>query len=107
MFCALAQRSPKASHFQSIPSRHHLKPTRSEWFGRPTNGEKASEKVWSLAVAQPSRLVDLVESLPLVGDPAVRSSLYSRIVPLLKGLPDDAAHSAPNAAATAGRFVRV
>ena len=69
-------------------------------------GEKASEKVWSLAVAQPSRLVDLVESLPLVGDPAVRSSLYSRIVPLLQGLPDDAAHSAPKAV-TAGRFVRV
>ncbi len=70
-------------------------------------GEKASEKVWSLAVAQPARLVDLVESLPLVGDPAVRSSLYSRIVPLLNGLPNDAAHSVPKAAGTLGRFVRV
>ena len=32
--------------------------------------------VWSLAGAEPRRLLDLVEALPLVGDPAVRTRLY-------------------------------
>ena len=62
----------------------------------------ASEKVWKLASAEPRRLVDLIEALPLVGDPGVRTSLYDRIAPLV----------APTAARDGsfglpGRFIRI
>jgi putative heme-binding domain-containing protein len=67
-----------------------------------TAGGDASEAAWKLASADPSRLVDLVESLPLVRDPGVRSALYDRIVPLLDGLP-----GAPSTRGTPARFVRI
>ena len=66
-------------------------------------GGDASERAWTLASADPARLVDLVESLPLVHDPGVRSALYNRIVPLLDGLPGVDA----TAGGTPGRYVRV
>ena len=63
----------------------------------------AVAKVWALAGAEPRRLLDLVEALPLVGDPAVRTRLYERIMPLLDGLPG-AKQGPPG---SLGRFVRV
>ena len=66
-------------------------------------GGDPSEKVWTLAKADPRRLVDFVEALPLVSDPGVRTSLYDRIAPLLDGIPGMAA-AAPG---TTGRYVRV
>ncbi len=66
-------------------------------------GGDATAKVWSLASSEPRRLVDIVEALPLVGDPAVRTSLYERILPLLDGIPG-AASKAPG---SVGRFVRI
>ena len=66
-------------------------------------GGDPAAKAWDLAKADPRRLVDFVEALPLVSDPGVRSSLYDRIVPLLDGLPG----AAPVKPGTVGRFVRV
>ena len=66
-------------------------------------GGDASAKVWKLASAEPRRLVDLIEALPLVGDPAVRSSLYERILPLL----DTAPGQESKLPGTLGRFVRI
>jgi putative heme-binding domain-containing protein len=63
----------------------------------------ASAKVWKLASAEPRRLVDLIEALPLVGDPAVRTSLYERILPLLDAQPGQE-QKVPG---TLGRFVRI
>jgi putative heme-binding domain-containing protein len=55
---------------------------------------------WALAAADQARLLDLVEALPMVADPAVRTALYERILPLLdRGLGAEAA--------VPGRFVRV
>jgi putative heme-binding domain-containing protein len=65
-------------------------------------GGDASDAAWKLASADPARLVDLVESLPLVRDPGVRSALYDRIVPLLDGLP-----GVPATHGTPARFVRI
>ena len=59
-------------------------------------------KVWQLAVADPARLVDLVESLPLVSDPDVRTSLYDRIAPLV-----DASAAKEPQLGLPGRFVRI
>ena len=66
-------------------------------------GGDASAKVWKLASAEPRRLVDLIEALPLVGDPAVRTSLYERILPLL----DTAPGQESKVPGTLGRFVRI
>jgi putative heme-binding domain-containing protein len=66
-------------------------------------GDEAVAKVWALAGAEPKRLLDLVEALPLVGDPGVRSALYEKILPLLDGVPG-AKQGQPG---TVGRFVRV
>jgi putative heme-binding domain-containing protein len=63
----------------------------------------ASAKVWNLASAEPRRLVDLIEALPLVGDPAVRTSLYERILPLLDAQPGQGT----KLPGTLGRFVRI
>ena len=66
-------------------------------------GGDPSAKVWELAKAEPRRLVDLVEALPLVSDPGVRTSLYDRVLPLVDGLPGTTAVKP----GTVGRFVRV
>ena len=66
-------------------------------------GGDPSAKVWELAKAEPRRLVDMVEALPLVSDPGVRTSLYDRVLPLVDGLPGAAAVKP----GTVGRFVRV
>ena len=66
-------------------------------------GGDPTAKVWTLATADPRRLIDLAEALPLVGDPAARTSLYERILPLLSGLPG-AENKVPG---TLGRFVRI
>jgi putative heme-binding domain-containing protein len=58
------------------------------------------EHAWALAAAEPGRMIDLVEALPLVSDPAVRTALSERIRPLLdRGLGAEALVS--------GRFVRI
>ena len=66
-------------------------------------GGDASAKVWKLASSEPRRLVDLIEALPLVGDPAVRTSLYERILPLLDAQPVQES----KVPGTLGRFVRI
>ena len=66
-------------------------------------GPTASDGVaaaWQLAAGKPARLVDLVESLPLVTDPEVRTAIYDRTMPLLdRGLGAEAA--------VPGRFLRI
>jgi putative heme-binding domain-containing protein len=60
-----------------------------------------SAKAWGLAAADPRRQVDLVEALPLVADPAVRSALYERILPLVD------AGGSDGPPGTVGRYVRI
>lgn len=66
-------------------------------------GGDPSQKVWDLAQSDPRRLLDLVESLPLVADPGVRSSLYEKILPLLGS---GSGPSGPQPGAV-GRYVRI
>lgn len=66
-------------------------------------GGDPSAKVWELAKSEPRRLVDMVEALPLVSDPGVRTSLYDRVLPLVDGLPGTTAVKP----GTVGRFVRI
>jgi len=66
-------------------------------------GGDGVDRVWDLAATDPRRLVDLVSALPLVGDPAVGSRLYDRIVPLL----DSPSAMPTNGGGTSARYVRV
>ncbi|MFM8893144.1 MAG: PVC-type heme-binding CxxCH protein, partial [Planctomycetia bacterium] len=69
----------------------------------PARGGDPSERVWTLASGDPRRLVDLVDALPMVGDPAGGARLYDRILPLLDGLPS----AARGKKGTPLRFVRI
>ena len=61
-----------------------------------------SARAWALASADPRRLVDLVEALPLVSDPGVAGRLYERMLPLL-----DAGGTGNAPPGTTARFVRI
>jgi putative heme-binding domain-containing protein len=43
------------------------------------SGGGAVDRAWALAAARPGGLVDLVEALPLVSDPAAGAALYDRV----------------------------
>jgi len=66
-------------------------------------GGDACERAWTQASGKPERLVDLIEALPLVGDPAVAAGLYDRMLPLLD-TPEGKAPARPGAPA---RYVRI
>ncbi|MDA1202015.1 MAG: GDSL-type esterase/lipase family protein [Planctomycetota bacterium] len=66
-------------------------------------GGDASERAWALASGEPKRLVDLIEALPLVSDPAVAAGLYDRMLPLLQP-PSGQPPARPGAPA---RYVRI
>jgi putative heme-binding domain-containing protein len=51
------------------------------------NRDGSAEGAWSRALASTQALEDFLDAVPLISDPAVRSSLYPRIEPLLTGLP--------------------
>ena len=70
--------------------------------GGDASGGDASAQVWKLASADPRRLVDLIEALPLVGDPAVRAGLYERIAPIVDQAAADVGHRG-----VPGRLVRI
>ncbi len=59
------------------------------------------DAAWKLANAEPRRVVDFANALPLVSDASVRATLYERLLPLLKRDP------AAKSKGTEGRFVRV
>jgi putative heme-binding domain-containing protein len=65
------------------------------------------DKVWSLATGSVNSLRDLLSALPLIADPAMKTSLYPKIEPLLSGLPANLAMQAGTGKGVAGRFIRV
>jgi putative heme-binding domain-containing protein len=65
-------------------------------------GGDPSAQAWQLASGQPDRIIDLVEALPLVSDPAVAGRLYERMLPLLDAADDGAAQPG-----TTARYVRI
>src|SRR5207249_10213954 len=66
------------------------------------NVDGSAEKAWELGKKSPAQLRDLLNAVPMIADPGVRASLYSRIEPLIQGTP-----VAKPQAGVSGRFVRV
>ena len=63
------------------------------------------DAAWKLATSDAKRLVDFVNAMPLISDPSVRATLYDRVEPLLKELPEGLRGS--QSKGTHGRYVRV
>jgi putative heme-binding domain-containing protein len=66
-----------------------------------------AEKAWAQASRSTKALSDFVNAVPLICDPNQRSSLYSKIEPLLDGLPKELASGTNKGKTTEGRFVRI
>jgi putative heme-binding domain-containing protein len=69
--------------------------------------DASTDKAWALASQSIAALQDLAAAMPLVSDASLRASLYSRIEPLLHGLPANLAPKGSSGRAAYGRFVRV
>lgn len=69
--------------------------------------DKSTDKVWGLASRNIASLRDLIRAMPLISDTSLRSTLYERIVPLLKGLPSELASATGGKSGAYGRYVRI
>ncbi len=67
--------------------------------------DQSVDDVWDEAAKSADRLRDLIESVPMIMDLSVRESLYSRIVPLVDGLP--AKFQPGDSPGKLGQFVRI
>jgi putative heme-binding domain-containing protein len=63
------------------------------------------DAAWKLAVTNAGRLIDFVNAMPLISDPGIRATLYTKVEPLLVDLPKELA--SPKDRGTVGRFVRI
>ncbi len=70
------------------------------------NVDKSADKAWDLAARSAGSLCDFVDCMPLVADASVRAGIYSRIEPLLAGLPSSLADASTSRVAR-GRYVRI
>ena len=69
--------------------------------------DKSTDKVWGLASRNVASLRDLIRAMPLISDTSLRSTLYERIVPQLKGLPNELASATGGKSGAYGRYVRI
>jgi len=70
------------------------------------NIDKSPDQAWAVATRSVASLRDFVDAMPLVADASLRAALYSKIAPLVAGLPVALAKENATPAA-AGRFVRI
>jgi len=69
------------------------------------NVDGSVDKAWELANRDAGSLLDFVQALPLIADASVRASLYEKVEPLVRGLPEELAKKTPKG--TSGRYVRI
>ncbi|MFM9960416.1 MAG: PVC-type heme-binding CxxCH protein, partial [Planctomycetaceae bacterium] len=69
------------------------------------NVDNDVDAAWKLATTDAKRLVDFVNAMPLISDASVRATLYDRVEPLLKELPESL--RGPNSKGINGRIVRI
>ncbi|MCA1684921.1 MAG: HEAT repeat domain-containing protein, partial [Planctomycetia bacterium] len=67
----------------------------------------STEHAWEVATRSVTSLQDLLNAMPMVGDPGLRASLYPRVLPLLDGLPKSLAPAGPSPRGAYGRYVRI
>jgi azurin/glucose/arabinose dehydrogenase len=65
------------------------------------------DALWADAVKAPAALVDFLEAIPRVVDPALRGAAFDRVLPLLSTLPPEIATTLSNKTSGAARHVRI
>jgi putative membrane-bound dehydrogenase-like protein len=65
------------------------------------------DRAWSLGTQSVQALQDLLGAMPLIRDGNLRASLYPKVEPLLKGLPDPLAAQVKAQKNVSGRYVRI
>src|SRR5439155_4816016 len=65
------------------------------------------DKAWTLGTKSVGALQDIVSAMPLIRDPGLRTELYPKVLPLLKGLPKDLQDSVSKGKIVTGRYVRI
>lgn len=71
------------------------------------NVDGRMDRAWELASGSVAGLRDMVSATPLVGDAALRASLFPKIEPLLDGLPASLADQSGKTHGAYGRYVRI
>ena len=69
------------------------------------NIDRKVDNAWAIATRDTNSLQDFLNAMPLIADASVRASLYERIEPLLKDLPEKLSGGAKKG--TIGRIVRI
>lgn len=72
-----------------------------------TAADQSADRAWALAQQSTRSMRDFLDSVQIIPDAQLRSTLYSKIEPLLHDLPDHLAEAAEKEKGTAGRFVRI
>ncbi len=65
------------------------------------------DAVWAAAGADPRKVVDVLNGLPLILDPAFRAKLQSQVVPMVTAVPESLATAAKARGSGIGRYVRI
>ncbi|MDR3635276.1 MAG: GDSL-type esterase/lipase family protein [Isosphaeraceae bacterium] len=91
---------------EKMATSARLPVTRQLGFVALIAADDSVEKAWQLGTRTTRALVDLLNAMPLIRDPALRAELYPKVEPLLQGLPASLAGS-PESKGVHGRYVRV
>jgi putative heme-binding domain-containing protein len=102
-----AELASERSELEKIATSAKLPISRQLGYVALVAADGTIDKAWALAKKSPSHLLDLVNAMPLVRDPSQRASLFSRVEPLLDGLPKELAGAESVAKPVLGRYVRI
>ena len=91
---------------QQMATGSKLSVTRQLGFVALIAADGSVDKAWALGMQSVQALQDLLGAMPLVRDGNLRASLYPKVEPLLRGLPESLAAQA-KAKPLAGRYVRI
>jgi putative heme-binding domain-containing protein len=84
----LVQRAPaelakKREDLMKLATEGEQAKARQAGYAAVVTGDGAIDQAWQAAEAEPARLADLLLSIPLLRDNALRAGLYARVQPLL------------------------
>lgn len=90
-----AQLQAQQPQYRKLATASRLAMTRQIGWAAGVVAEGSVVPSWGRAESNPARLEDLVASVPLVPDPALREAFYSKLKPLLRAeAPPDLIHAA-------------
>jgi len=78
-----ADLAAKRADLEKLAGESQLPLTRQLGYAALITADASADKIWQRAGADPTRLADLVFSVPLIRDAGLRSSFYPKIEPLL------------------------